>query len=239
MKTDTLKQNTVHIWLAQLNDFYPKLAELRSILSKVEIEKANRFHFEKHQKRYSVSQGLLRRLLGHYSNQEPCSIELAKGYHGKPYIEGSNIKFNVSHSNEYAMYAFTLNDELGIDLEYWRERKYLDGIIDSNFSELEQRLYYQLPSSLKTASFYQGWTCNEAFIKAIGMGLSFPLKDFSVEMDPRKDTQLLNAKPQANIDTTWYLHTLACPEYYSAALATKQPNIEIYTQCSKQLFSKY
>jgi 4'-phosphopantetheinyl transferase len=224
---NTLKENTVEIWLAHLNNFYHRLDELRTVLTEPEIKKAERFHFAKHQKRYAVSQSILRILLGQYSKQNPKNIELAKGKYGKPYLENSNIKFNVSHSNEYAIYAFTLNDELGVDLEYWRVRNHLDGIIDSNFSELEQRLYHQLPHELKVAGFYQGWTCNEAFIKAIGMGLSFPLKDFSVEMDPRKNVRLLAAKPQVNIDVDWCLHKLACPAGYSAALAVKGRKVEI------------
>lgn len=216
-----LPKNTVVLWLAHLEDFFPYLAFLRGFLHKTEIEKADRFHFDIHKKRYAVSQSLLRFLLANYLSLAPQDIQFASNAYGKPFVAQTPIHFNISHSNAYALYAFSADTELGVDIESWRERKYFDGIIDSNFSEMEQAIYYRVEERLKTASFYQGWTCNEAYIKAIGMGLSFPLQDFSVEMNPTQPAKLLEAKPKQNIKTEWHLQMLPCPANYSAALATE------------------
>lgn len=214
-----LPKNTAVLWLVYLEDFYPYLTFLRGLLNSVERKKADRFHFEIHQKRYAVSQSLLRFLLSHYLSLPANQIQFSTNAYGKPFVANEKIHFNISHSNEFAIYAFSSDTEVGIDIEYWRERKYFDGIIDSNFSKQEQAIYHSLDESLKIASFYQGWTCNEAYIKAIGMGLSYPLQDFSVEMDPRNPANLLETKPRVDAKTQWHLQMLPCPVNYSAALA--------------------
>lgn len=220
-------QTSVVVWLAYLPDFFSQLIELRHHLISSEQEKADRFYFEKHRIRYTVSQALLRILLGAYLRIPPQEIFLNKTPYGKPFLDNSAIQFNISHSNEYAIYALSECTAVGIDIEYWKERKYLEGIIDSNFSVTEKTIYHNLDSSLKVSSFYQGWTCNEAYIKAIGMGLSFPLADFSVEMDPTKPAKLLETKPLYDIKTNWYLQMLPCPENYSAALARESASIPL------------
>lgn len=223
----TLPKNTVVLWLAYLEDFYPYLTFLRSLLNPVEIKRADRFHFEIHQKRYATSQGLLRFLLGQYLSLSPPQIQFSTNAYGKPFVANQSVHFNISHSNELSLYAFSRDTEIGIDIEYWRERKYFDGIIDSNFSEQEQAIYHGLDEPLKIASFYQGWTCNEAYIKAIGMGLSYPLQAFSVEMDPRKPANLLESKPRTDVRTEWHLQMLPCPANYSAALAVEHDHFAL------------
>ncbi len=222
-----LPDNTIVIWLAEITTFYSRLNLLRSFLQDEEKQKADRFHFEIHQKRYTISQGLLRFLLAHYLNLAPREIQISTHKYGKPFIPNSLLYFNISHSYDYAIYAFSTASDLGIDIEFWRDRKFLDEIIDSNFSIKEQMIYHNLTDALKIASFYQGWTCNEAYIKAIGMGLSFPLQEFSVEMDPTKPAKLLETTPRKDCKTDWNLSKLPCPKNYSAALAFEKSGAEL------------
>lgn len=218
-----LPKNSVILFLVHLNDFFPQLKQLYNLLNSTEQQKALRFHFEKHQQRYTVSQAFLRIFLSNYSNTKPIEIEFKTTSFGKPFLSNSNLQFNISHSNEYALYGFSYHTAIGVDIEYWRERKYFDGIIDANFSQKEQAIYHSLDDELKTASFYQGWTCNEAYIKAIGMGLSFPLSDFTVEMDPTKPAKLLHTIPRTDVKTDWHIQKIPCPDDYSAALAIEKP----------------
>lgn len=221
-------KNTVVVWLAHLEDFYPHLAFLRGLLHKSEIERADRFHFDIHQRRYAVSQSLLRVLLCNYLSLSPNAIQFSTNAYGKPFVVGQALHFNISHSNEFAIYAFSADSEVGVDIEFWRERKFFDGIIDSNFSEIEKNIYHGLDEASKIASFYQGWTCNEAYVKAIGMGLSFPLQDFSVEMDPTKPAKLLETKPNATLKTQWHIQMLPCPDNYSAAIAFEHDHFALH-----------
>ena len=203
-----LNERQIVTYKAHLPDFVSRVSYFQQMLSEDEVKKASHFHFSKHKIRYILSQGILRFLLGKYFlDQSFESIAFSKAAYGKPFVANSDIRFNISHSKDYAFYAFSFF-EVGIDVEFWRKRKYLSGIINTNFSPLEQKIYHAQPKEAKLASFYQGWSANEAFIKAIGMGLRFPLKSFSVQMDPGFDSALLEIEDSYPFDSPWYLFDL-------------------------------
>jgi len=200
------------------------MASFRKLLSPTELTRADRYLFDKHRHSYIVSQAHLRLILSDYLNRAPEAITFSFGKRGKPFLSDSNLKFNMSHSHDYALYGLLLDHEIGVDIEYWRDKIHNDGIVKSNFSADEQTEYFQLPDDLKTAAFFQGWTCNEAFIKAIGLGLYFPLKDFSVVMDPTKPAALVSVDDPHYNANEWFVTMLDVPARYSAALMVEKSN---------------
>ena len=111
-------------------------SSLKKILSNDEIEKANRFVFEKDKKSYIVSRATLRTLLAKYLNISPRIIEFDYNQFGKPFLtvpEEKNIKFNLSHSNEYCIIAINKGVELGIDIEWINKRLVTDDIAKDYF----------------------------------------------------------------------------------------------------------
>lgn len=219
-----LTAETIHLWQVHFPYFYPTVNDLKLLLNGPEQQRAARFLFDKHRLPYIVAQAHLRMILSQYLAITPASLEFHFGAYGKPYLNNSALQFNMSHSNEYALYAIALDQEIGIDIEFQRERTFAEGIVASQFSALESAQYQKLVAAHKFASFYKGWSCKEAFIKAIGMGLAFPLKDFSVDMDPRHPAKLIEIKPNTFVAEQWHLHLIEGPKNYSCALATQIAN---------------
>lgn len=142
-----------------------------SILSEDEGERANRFRFPKDQRRFIVARGILRCLLAEYLEQDPRSIDIVYGLWGKPCLaEEKALHFNLSHSNDYAMYAVTLNYEVGIDIEYIDKKLKIEDIALNIFSASELNYWNNFNSEDKVNSFFKFWVCKEAFLKALGKG---------------------------------------------------------------------
>ena len=120
----TLSSDEVHIWQTSLDQPPEYVRDLAQTLSHDEMMRAERFHFERDRRRFIVGRGVLRAILGSYLGVEPCQVQFCYGPHGKPYLAerfGSHgLRFNLAHSHELALYAFTLNRKIGVDLEYVR-----------------------------------------------------------------------------------------------------------------------
>ncbi len=95
----------------------------------------------------------------------------------KPYLNNSNISFNISHSGEYVICVLTDLGEVGIDIEK------INPIEISGFKSQMTRNEWDYVSNAENsqASFFKYWTQKEAIIKAHGKGLSVPLTSFEVQ----------------------------------------------------------
>src|SRR5262252_2460436 len=92
-------------------------------LSKDELARASRFHFERDRDRFIVARGELRRVLAGYVGLDPGSLTFRYGARGKPSVEGDSLEFNLSHSGSIALLGLTRQRRIGIDIE---EIRYLD-----------------------------------------------------------------------------------------------------------------
>ncbi|HEY0081389.1 MAG TPA: hypothetical protein VGB61_01260, partial [Pyrinomonadaceae bacterium] len=119
-----LDDGEVHLWRASLVQTPDALRRLHATLAPDESAKAARFHFQKDRDHYVAARGLLRRLLGLYLARSPESVRFSYGAHGKPSLDGEHaaedLRFNLSHSHELVLYAFTRGRDVGVDLEYMR-----------------------------------------------------------------------------------------------------------------------
>ena len=189
-----LNPKEVHIWTIPL-DRIPSSGDLYQYLSEDEIKRAERFHFDRHRRRFAVSHNALRVILARYIDVHPTGIEFGHTSHGKPWLAGfykeSGIFFNLTHSHELGIAAVTLEGEVGIDVEYVKEIGDIDGIATRFFSPVEQDAYLDLSDTDRITGFYNCWTRKEAFIKAIGEGLSHPLDQFDVTLTPGEPARFL------------------------------------------------
>lgn len=99
--------------------------------------------------------------------------------YGKPYLDDTNIFFNISHSGDYAICALS-DKEIGIDIQ--QIRKTTSNITEKCFSDDETKYINSFENDDKLEAFYRIWTLKESFIKNIGVGLALPLKDFSINI---------------------------------------------------------
>jgi 4'-phosphopantetheinyl transferase len=193
----SLKAGEVHVWRASLEQPAERRAEFLQILNDEERARARRFHFDKHRNHFIVARGLLRMLLGRYLDAKPEALQFCYGAYGKPALDGlegqSPLHFNVSHSHETALFGFVQDRELGIDLEYIKRDFSTEDIARRFFTESEvEGIESNLPAE-RVAAFYRCWTRKEAYIKAIGSGLSQPLNEFDVNRLP--EWSLIDLEP--------------------------------------------
>lgn len=207
----------VHVWQAWLDGGSEELEHFANSLSPDEVARANRFHFEKDRNHYIVGRGLLRELLGRYLGQSPSALEFSYGEHGKPALAGTNaacgFSFNLSHSSGLAVYAFSRERSLGIDVEQTRPDFATEDIARRYFSTREVEDLLTLPAQERVQAFFRCWTRKEAYIKARGAGLQIPLDSFSVSLLPGQPAQLLSG-----VDASWHLAAFKTEEGYAAAL---------------------
>lgn len=157
-----------------------ELEALVPLLSAEEVARADKFYFPRDQKRYIAGRGMLRKLLGQYLDKSPASIELTYTPYGKPFLKQDALKFNLSHASGMVSYAFCHDQEVGIDIEWQYREVDINILVERFFSPAEIFAIRQLQGAARKALFFRFWTRKEAFLKAMGMGVSFPLEQVTV-----------------------------------------------------------
>lgn len=195
-----LNESRIDLWQFSLEE---ELHEAYQLLNVEEQARADRFYFEKHKRRFATSRAAVRIILGRYLNLPPEQLEFSYNAQGKPsVINLQKLQFNLSHTEDTALLAVGKNFPLGVDIERYSARPY-EGIAKHLFSDQELEDLAKAPPSLKPALFFHVWAQKEAFIKASGLGLSYPTKDFTVPTTfPTK--QLVEDKLH---NTTWHLRS--------------------------------
>ncbi|HEV2150490.1 MAG TPA: 4'-phosphopantetheinyl transferase superfamily protein [Longimicrobiaceae bacterium] len=212
--TVTAREGEVHVWSAPLDPPGEAVRRYGALLAPDERARAGRFHFERDRRRFTVARGVLRSMLGRYLGLDPRRVEFRYESHGKPALAGEpaagGLRFNVSHSGEMALYAVAAGRELGVDVEEVRPME--DGlqIAERFFSAAEVAAFRALPAEIRDDAFFNCWTRKEAFIKAVGEGLSFPLHVFDVTLAPGEPARLL-ASRDPNQAERWSLRGLPDP----------------------------
>ncbi len=222
-----ISDGDIHIYRQSIDAPLDKLDFFRKLLSQDELQRANRFRFDKDRNHFISGRGLLRIILGKYLNESPASVKISYLDKGKPYIESSPVKFNLAHSGGKAFYAFALNIEVGIDLEKIKEMPDAADIAERFFSEDEVNEFRTVEKDNIETAFFNCWTRKEAFIKAIGEGLSHPLADFSVTLKPGDEPKFLMIKNKPDEVKEWSLFDIEAESNFISSLALKAKNVNI------------
>lgn len=171
-----LQPGEIHLWRASLALDSTLYHQLVSTLTPDERQRAERFYRQEHQSRFVACRAFLRAILGHYLDRAPEQIQFCYGSHGKPAIEQSinslGLEFNLSHSENIALYAIALHHRTGIDLEAIRPVSDLEQLSKRFFAPQEHLAIQSLPVDERLHGFFQYWTLKEAVLKAVGDGLS-------------------------------------------------------------------
>jgi 4'-phosphopantetheinyl transferase len=217
-----LAVHAAHVWWADLNKSADKLTKFFNLLADNEKKRAVRFHFEKDRNHYIVARGILREILSHYLAITPQEIVFSYTTRGKPIIDQQyNVQFNVSHSYGIALYAITREPAVGIDIEYKDRERDIDGIVERFFSSNEARVIKNLTGAEKLQAFFNGWTRKEAFLKALGAGLSYPLANVEVTLTSDQPAQFLALHDEQLNIKDWHLHAFEPVVNYAAALVVQ------------------
>ncbi|MCB0168419.1 MAG: 4'-phosphopantetheinyl transferase superfamily protein [Anaerolineae bacterium] len=221
-----LEGGQVHVWCASLELQPITLSRLETLLAKDEQARANRFVFERDRQHFIAARARLRLILSRYLTVTPQSLRFRYGPQGKPELTGGNggaLHFNLSHSHGLALVAVTQERHVGVDLEQVRVIDDMDSIARRFFSKVEYQAYTALPLSQKSLGFFNCWTRKEAYIKAIGQGLSCPLADFDVSLTPGEPAKLLSIKDNRQLAELWSITTVDPAAGYVGAVVVEEP----------------
>jgi 4'-phosphopantetheinyl transferase len=212
-----LAPKQVHIWLVDLNVGTLRHRALARYLSDDETERARRFHFDRDRDRFIRARGLLRELLGAYADRHPRSFQFSYGPFGKPALHGASGQtpaFNISHSADVGLFAFTRNGAIGVDIEEIGED---DGcfmaIALQYYSAKERALLDRLEPAARWAEFYLYWTRREAYLKATGDGMN----RLSTDLELYPGLNQLGCVATAE----WTIETIKVDSGYAASVAVE------------------
>jgi len=165
----------------------------------------------------------LRQILGRYLGLAAQEITFSYGAKGKPKLSGklqkSGLKFNLSHSHELALLAVTRDLAVGIDVELVDHEFATEEIAQHFFALGEVKRLSSIPVNGRADAFFACWTRKEAYIKALGDGLSLALDSFEVAFGPGVPAALMRAQPRPGEPACWSIYDIEVPSQYKAAVA--------------------
>jgi len=220
-----LRDDEVHVWWAALDIEASHLRSLQQTLAEEEQARAERFYVPRDRACFIAARGLLRTILGRYLGVAPGGLRFSYNPFGKPALAAAPgqaaLRFNLSHSHGLAVYAVTRNREVGVDLERVRADFAWEPLLEQALSAREQAVLRALPTPLKQAAFFAGWTRKEAYLKARGEGLRLPLPQIEVSLAPGEPATLLSSAGDLAEARRWSLWELRPGPGYAAALAVE------------------
>lgn len=220
----TLRANSIHVWSLGLDDPADVESEAH-VLSSDELARSRRFLFARDRIRFIRCRSALRGLLATYLETTASDIRFEYLSCGKPQVachqNPQALQFNVSHSASMALIAVGSNCQLGVDIEKIRWDVDTPHQAERFFSPRERASLRALPDHLRVPGFFACWTRKEAFLKATGDGLSFPLEDFSVTTHPDLDPGLEEIQGNTEEVRQWFLADLSVLDGYRATIAVR------------------
>jgi 4'-phosphopantetheinyl transferase len=212
----------IHVWRINLARPPAETARLKNILSAAEKKSAARFHFAHDQRRFVVRRAVLRQLLAAQLGLRPEEIKIDSAHFQKPKIIAAQnprrLQFSSSHSGDWALIALAQNCEVGVDVEQCRPLPDAADFVKNYFSDWEIAEFARLSAPARTEGFFNCWTRKEAFVKALGLGFAYPLKQFSVTLAPGQPAALVEVAGDANAREKWRMVSLDVAPACAAAL---------------------
>lgn len=178
-------RDEVHVWSLRVSAATPALGAWERLLSPDEQARAARFLREAERHRFVAAHGSLRQLLGHYLSRPPAALGFTTGEFGKPALAdadaGRALSFNLSHAGDWIVVALAAGQPVGVDVEPIRPDLDFMSIARHQFSPEEVAALSAVEPGARLNAFFRCWTRKEAYLKARGQGLTYSLREFSVE----------------------------------------------------------
>jgi 4'-phosphopantetheinyl transferase len=215
-----LPSGCVHVWVASAGPPGSIARSALALLDAEERERAEKFRFNDHRNAYIAAHAALRRILAGYLDCNPSEIRFGRSADGKPLLAGERhdleLCFNLSRTTALAVIAVSL-DPVGVDVEHIRPIAEMEAIAQSHFSAQELASLRSEPDGRKLQAFFSCWTRKEACVKAVGKGLTVPLKMFDTSTPDRTGAPVqIPGDPSAS---GWRVSNIEVPPGYAGALA--------------------
>jgi len=196
------------------------------MLSTDELERYHRFVFEKDRHLFLVSHALVRKVLSKYADVQPAQWGFKCNRFGKPYIaspeDAPHLQFNLAHTKRLAVCAVSSGQEVGIDAEALDRGHSGLGIARNFFAASEVACLENMKDPDQSMTFLRFWTLKEAYIKARGVGLSAPLKDFGFDLSADENPKIEFYADMDDSPEPWHFAHFRPTSEHLVALAIKQ-----------------
>ena len=178
---EPLPRQVVHVWVTQAPAVDMDIGCLFRLLGHEERRRAEQFATAPLCKTYAFAHTMLRLVLAPYAGCRPADLRFRTSSHGKPFLANANgVSFSLSHTADSVAIAIARDLELGIDIEAVSPVTDRDKLVEGFFSPAEWADYQSLPRHEQEVLFFHLWSRKEAFVKGLGLGLSYPLDAFTV-----------------------------------------------------------
>ncbi len=219
-----LGSREVHVWRADLAQDRAIVARLTSTLSVDERQRAEGYRFTQDGERFVVARGILRDILARYVAIRARDLRFHYGEAGKPCLAQDRTSarphFNVSRSNTLALYAVSRDCELGLDVEY----------VNPHIPTLEIASHFFSPAApRRTEAFFNCWTWKEAYVKAIGQGVTISLDSFEVSLLPNQPSLTRAVRHHQSEVSCWSFYRLRPLPGFVAAIAVEGRDHQLKT----------
>lgn len=227
-----LEEDEVHVWSLSLDPPEAELRRLESVISDEEKAFAERFVFAPDRRRYLAAHGLLRLVLADYLGTSPMAVAFRSNSDGKPRLaHPERLRFNLSHSGLRGLLAVSASREVGVDIEEIRDVGDIEDLAKTCFSPVEQAALAAAPAAERRWAFFAGWTRKEAFLKALGDGLSRPLDSFDVSLARGELVRLLRVEGASEAPESYAVRSLEPAPGYIGALAVNGSHVTVGWRC--------
>jgi 4'-phosphopantetheinyl transferase len=229
------QENDIDLWytrIATISD--PQLLEAyRALLTPEEVQRAQRFVFDRHRDQYLITRALVRTTLSRYADVEPRDWEFQQDRYGKPHVAGPvtlPLAFNLSHTDGLVICGVAAVSMLGVDVERIDRATEALSIARRFFARPEVEYLASANEPDRRATFFQIWTLKEAYIKARGEGLSIPLADFAFQFRSNEPVSIRFLKSLEDDAQRWQFFQLEANPY-RIAIAARQASAESLRLC--------
>lgn len=227
-----LQPDALHVWRANLSKLLNTSSLGADNLSDDERTRSATFYSIRDRNQYLASRRILRDILGMYLGIRPETVKFEYGAHGKPSLHRSNahenLEFNLSHSGDWMICAISRNITVGIDIEYIRENIDAEGFSKRIFSKKELIRFNSLPQVIKARNVIYSWVSKEAYVKALGIGLSREFSEINgcrLGACRRVHGMLQSIQSEAG----WKICHLEVADRYAASVVVKHPSPRIFS----------
>jgi len=215
--------NEVQLIAVDLDARSPRYDSDVAALTPPERDRAQRIRVEWVRRRFVAARAFLRERLSIEARVESAKLRLEEGPHGKPFLAEPRIdpplEFNLSHSAGIALVAICRGRPVGADVEHLRSDADLEALARRFFSPQERESLLALPAEDRQRAFFACWTRKEAYIKALGLGLSIPLDRFDVRLDWQCEDALLCDRGDPGATSRWRITSIDLGPSVAAAVA--------------------
>ena len=227
---DTIKKGEIIILVFEIDSTQEKWSDYDTILSKNEKNKAHEFQHPDDRLSFAKCRSILRSTLSKWLNCDPNEINIIHRENGKPYLEHSKvIEFNITHTKGLAAIAFSIDSEIGIDVENLNREINLDQVAKKVFTKSEQSLIDSNNQKDKKKMFYRLWTSKESYLKATGLGLRVDPRKISVD-PPIENKKHGTLKCENDLNShNLRLIELKCPDPHIMTLCAPETSQSINT----------